>query len=133
MGGSANGAEMHVELRSGSLGPMEVHAVVHEGSVGAEIHVESHAAHAILSAGVPSLERALGEQDLRVGNIAIYQDHGGAGMSDGGRQDPHSGAPPTPQQQVAHIDTPARPSRPSSGTLEIENMTNSAGGLNVRA
>ena len=81
---SANGAEMHVELRSGALGPLEVHAVVHEGSVGAEIHVQGQEAHTLLAAGLPSLERALGERNLRVENIAVYQDH--AGRNERGRE-----------------------------------------------
>ena len=132
LGESVNGAEMHVELRSSSLGPVEVHAVVHDGSVGAEIRVEGHEAHAILAAGLPSLERALGERDLRVGNIAVYQNHGGAGMGEGGRQNPHSDSPPTPQHQVANFDTPAQTSRPTS-SAETENLANPAAGLNVRA
>jgi len=66
LSGSVNGAEMHVELRSGALGPLEVHAVMHEGSLGAEIHVQGQEAHTLLAAGLPSLERALGERNLRV-------------------------------------------------------------------
>ena len=88
LNGSATGAEMHVELRSGTLGPVEVHAVVHEGSVGAEIHVQGQEAHTLLAAGLPSLERALGERNLRVENIAVYQDQTGGGMSGGEKQDP---------------------------------------------
>jgi flagellar hook-length control protein FliK len=97
---SANGAEMHVELRTGALGPLEVHAVVHEGSVGAEIHVQGQEAHTLLAAGLPSLERALGERNLRVENISVYQDQTGGGASGGGKQDPHSGSSPTPQRQA---------------------------------
>jgi hypothetical protein len=68
---SATGAEMHVELRSGTLGPLEVHAILHEGAVGAEIHVQGQEAHTLLATGLPSLERALGDRDLHVENISV--------------------------------------------------------------
>jgi Flagellar hook-length control protein FliK len=95
---SASGAEMHVELRSGPMGPIEVHTVVHDGSVGAEIHVQGPEAHSLLAAGLPSLERALTDRNLRVENIAVYQDHTGGGIGGGGRQDSSSDSPPSPHQ-----------------------------------
>jgi flagellar hook-length control protein FliK len=130
---SLNGAEMHVALRSASLGPMEIRAVVHEGSVGAEIHVEGREAHSLLAASLPSLERALGERDLRVGNLAVYQDHVGGGMSGGGEQNPHSGSSPSPQRQVLPWDTLSQPGNQAGGTDEILEVVNPAAGLSVRA
>jgi flagellar hook-length control protein FliK len=130
---SLNGAEMHVALRSASLGNMEVRAVVHEGSVGAEIHVEGREAHSLLAASLPSLERALSERDLRVGNIAVYQDHVGGGMSGGEGQNPHSGSPPPSQRQALPWDTSPEPGSLADGTLEIDEFVNPAGGLSVRA
>jgi flagellar hook-length control protein FliK len=128
----ANGAEMHVELRSGTLGPLQVHTIVRDGTVGAEIHVESHEARAILAEGLPSLEKALGERDLRMANVAIYQDHAGAGMSGGGRQNSHAGSSPTPREQVIAPGTTAQPSS-SESALEVENLIYSTAGLSVRA
>ena len=130
---SASGAEMHVELRTGALGPLEVHAVVHEGSVGAEIHVQGQEAHTLLAAGLPSLERALGERNLRVENISVYQDQTGGGASGGGKQDPHSGSSPSPQRQALPWDSPPQASNSASGSLEDEELANPAAGLSVRA
>lgn len=128
-----NGAEMHVALRSSSLGPLEVRAIVHEGSVGAEIHVENREAHSLLAASLPSLERALGERDLRVGSLAVYQDHVGGGMSGGEGQNPHSGSSPSPQRQKLPWDTLSQSGSLANGTLEIEEFVNPAGGLSIRA
>ncbi len=133
LSGSANGAEMHVELRSGALGPMDVHAVMHEGSVGAEIHVQGQEAHTLLAAGLPSLERALGERNLRVENISVYQDQAGGGMSGGGKQDPHSGSSPSPQHKAMPWDNPPPASKSASGSSEDEELANPAAGLSVRA
>ena len=128
---SATGAEMHVELRSGTLGPLEVHAVLHEGSVGAEIHVQGQEAHTLLAAGLPSLERALGERNLRVENISVYQDQTGGGMSGGDKQNSHSGSSSSPQRQVTLWDSPPLPG--NSETSEGEESANPAAGLSVQA
>ena len=133
LSGSVNGAEMHVELRSGPLGPLEVHAVMHEGSLGAEIHVQGQEAHTLLATGLPSLERALGERNLRVENIAVYQDQAGGGMSGGEKQDPHSGSSPSPQHQVLPWDNPPQAIKSASGSAEYEELANPATGLSVQA
>ena len=96
---SSSGAEMHLELRAGNLGSLEVHTVVREGTVGAEIHVQGQEAHTLLSAGLPSLERALGERNLRVESIAVYQDQTGAGTSGGEQRGQQSGSSPSPPRQ----------------------------------
>jgi len=130
---SANGAEMHVEIRTGALGPLDVHAVVHEGSVGAEIHVQGQEAHTLLAAGLPALERTLGERNLRVENINIHQDQAGGGMSGGEKQDSQPGYSPSPQRQVLPWDNPPQVSNPASGSLEDEEFANPAPGLSVQA
>jgi hypothetical protein len=129
----AGGAEMHVELRSGLLGPLEVHAVVREGSVGAEIHVEGHDAHSALAASLPSLQQALGERNLRVDSIAVYRDYVGGGMSGGERQGAHSSPSYSAQPQVVRWDSASRPRPPADGTQGIEVGEDSAVGLNVCA
>jgi flagellar hook-length control protein FliK len=123
---------MHVELRTGALGPLDVHAVVHEGSVGAEIHVQGQEAHTLLAAGLPSLERALGERNLRVENINVYQDQGGGGTSGGGKQDSQSGSS-SPQRQVLPWDNPPHPRNTASRSSEDDESDNPAPGLSVRA
>jgi hypothetical protein len=124
---------MHVELRTGALGPLDVHAIVHEGSVGAEIHVQGQEAHTLLAAGLPSLERALGERNLRVENINIHQDQAGGGMSGGEKQDSQSGSSPSPQRQVLPWDSPPQVSNAGGGSSEDEELTNPAPGLSVQA
>jgi len=131
--GEANGGEMHVEFRSGTLGPMEVHAVMHEGSLGAEIHVQGQEAHTLLAAGLPSLERALGERNLRVDNIAVYQDQAGGGAGGGGKQDTHSGSSPSPHRQFSPWDNPPEGGKTARDSAEDEELDNPAIGLSVQA
>jgi flagellar hook-length control protein FliK len=130
---TANGAEMHLELRSGALGPLEVHAVLNEGSVGAEIHVQGPEAHTLLAAGLPSLERALGDRNLRVENIAVYQDQAGGGMSGGAKQDPQSGSYSSAQHAVLPWDNPSQPRSAARGSAEDDDLADPATGLSVRA
>ncbi len=130
---SATGAEMRVELRTSPLGPLEVHTVVHDGSVGAEIRVQGPEAHTLLTTGLPSLERALGQQNLRVENLSVYQDPSGGGTSTGGGQDAHTGSHPSMQRQTLPWGSSPQPSIPSSGSLEEEELTIPATGLSIRA
>jgi flagellar hook-length control protein FliK len=130
---SADGAEMHVELRSPALGPLEVRAVVNEGSVGAEIRVQGQEAHTLLAAGLPALERALGERNLRVENISVHHDQTGGEMGGGEKQNPQSGSYPSSQRQVLLWGSPLPPNGVTSGSLEDENFANPPTGLSVRA
>jgi flagellar hook-length control protein FliK len=124
---------MHVELRSGPLGPLEVHAVVREGSVGAEIHVQGQEAHTLLAAGLPSLERALADRNLRVENIAVYQNHAGGGMGGNERQNPQSGSSPSPHHPALLRGNPPQHRENAGSSLEGEESPNPACGLSVRA
>jgi flagellar hook-length control protein FliK len=130
---SIDGAEMHVELRSPALGAVELRAIVSGGSVGAEIHVQGQEAHTLLAAGLPSLERALGERNLRVENITVHQGQTGGEMGGGEKQNPQSGSYGSAQRQVLIWDNPPQPSNVTSGSLEDENPINSPSGLSVRA
>jgi hypothetical protein len=130
---SANGAEMHVELRAGNLGALEVHTVVHEGSVGAEIHVQGQEAHTLLAAGLPSLERALGERNLRVENISVYQDQTGGGMTGGEKHQQQPGSSPSPPRQSLTWDSPPQPGDPVTGSAEDDEIPKLVAGLSVRA
>lgn len=128
----SGGGEMRVELRSGTLGPVEVRAVLREGSVGAEIHVEGHEAHNLLASSLPSLERALGERDLRIGNLSVYQDQAGGSMAGGERQNSHSGSPPPSQGQARHWEASPRFANSGDRGNETEETPNPTGGLSVR-
>jgi flagellar hook-length control protein FliK len=129
----ASGGEMHVELRSSPLGPVEVHAVVREGSVGADIHVEGREAHTLLAANLPSLERALGQRDLSVGTLAVYQDHAGGGMSGGNRESQHWTSTPHGDGAARQADTPPRPRNQAEPVYEVASGVNLYGGLSVHA
>jgi hypothetical protein len=133
LNGFANGAEMHVEFRAGTLGPLEVHAVVNAGSVGAEIHVQGQEAHTLLAAGLPALERALGERNLRVDNLAVYQDHSGGAMSGGEKQNQQSGSYSSAQHQVMPWNSPPQSNGAAGGSLEDDELANPAAGLSVQA
>jgi flagellar hook-length control protein FliK len=115
------------------MGPIELHTVVRDGSVGAEIHVQGQEAHTLLSAGLPSLERALTDRNLRVENIAVYQDHTGGGMSEGGRQDSPSDSSPSPHHQALPWENPPQPGGSARGQLASEESENPAAGLSVQA
>jgi flagellar hook-length control protein FliK len=130
---SAGGAAMHVELHSGPMGPIEIHTVVRDGSVGAEIHVQGQEAHTLLAAGLPSLERALTDRNLRVENIAVYRDHTGGGMSGGGRQDSPSDSSPSPHHQALPWDNLPQPRSTARGSRAGEESANTAAGLSVHA
>jgi flagellar hook-length control protein FliK len=129
---SVAGAEMHVELRTSPIGPLEVHTVVHDGSVGAEIHVQSSEAHTLLTAGLPSLERALGERNLRVENLNVYQDLSGGGTSGGGAHDAQSGSHPSMQRQTLPWDNSPQSDIPTSSSMEEEEPSILTTGLSVR-
>jgi hypothetical protein len=130
---SAGSAEMHVELRSGPLGPLELHTVVHDGAVGAEIHVQGQEAHTLIAAGLPSLERALADRNLRVENLAVYQDHTGGGLGGGERQNSQSGSSPSPHRQAIPWENPGQPRSGATSSLEDEASANPAAGLSVQA
>ena len=129
---ASRGAEMRVALRTVTLGPMEVHAALNDGSLGAEIRVQGQDAHTLLSAGLPSLERALGERNLTIDKIAVYQDQVGSGMSGGGNPDQRSGSSPSTPHQVTRGDIP--PPRPdiTSSLPEEDETINSGAGLSIR-
>jgi flagellar hook-length control protein FliK len=115
------------------MGPIEIHTVVRDGSVGAEIHVPGQEAHTLLAAGLPSLERALTDRNLRVENIAVYRDHTGGGMSGGGRQDSPSDSSPSPHHQALPWDNLPQPRSTARGSRAGEESANTAAGLSVHA
>ena len=132
---AGSGAEMHVELRNSPLGPVEVHTVIREASVGAEIHVQGQEAHNLLSASLPGLERALGERSLRVESLAVYQDHAGADTSGGGgeSQGQQSNSSPSPHPPVMPWNALSEQATVASTTAELGEWYEPETGLSVQA
>jgi flagellar hook-length control protein FliK len=106
---------------------------VHDGSVGAEIHVQGQEAHTLIAAGLPSLERALADRNLRVENVTVYQDQTGAGMGGDGRQSSNSGSSPSQHHQALPWDSPPTTGRATNSSTEGEELGNPATGLSVQA
>jgi flagellar hook-length control protein FliK len=102
---TAGRTEMHIGINSDSLGPVDVHAVMHNdsggvASVGASITVQSHEAAAMLTKELPALQGHLEERNVHVGEIAVIpeslsagsgtQQQGGAPQESYARQQPRS-------------------------------------------
>src|SRR5581483_11618131 len=127
------GTEMRVELRSGPLGPVEVHAMVRGGAVGAEIHVHAPEAHSTLSAAIPSLERSLAERNLRVENISVYQNPS-EGMTGGGAgRESQSESSPSHQPQPFEGNNAVSTNNGNNDVSNEREPEAATSGLNVRA
>ena len=65
-------AEMHIGVRSETLGTIDVKATVHDGSVGVSLGVERHEVRSALVSELPGLENTLRERDLRLGEVKFH-------------------------------------------------------------
>ena len=65
-------AEMHIGVRSETLGTIDVKTTVHDGSVGVSIGVERHEVRSALVSELPGLENTLRERDLRLGEVKFH-------------------------------------------------------------
>ncbi|MGH9328283.1 MAG: flagellar hook-length control protein FliK [Terriglobia bacterium] len=110
---------MHVSLQTESLGPLELHAILDGGKVGASIAVVNHEAHTVLTNELPALQQVLSEQNLRVEHLSVLSApmNSGTGTGrDGGfqgfsqpRDNPgswYSGAPPQTAAPSSEYLTP---------------------------
>jgi hypothetical protein len=95
-------AEMQVKLQSDALGPISLHATLHDNQVGAAIRVEGHETHAILAAELPALERALSEKNLRVESISILPGSVSSETNQGASRDPSQGQYSEPRPTPYH-------------------------------
>jgi len=66
-------SELQVDMKSDSLGPVSVRAILNNGQIGAEIQVSNHDARAVLTEGLHTLEKTLGEKGLQVVNLDVSQ------------------------------------------------------------
>ena len=130
---SAGMAEMHVEFRSGPLGPMQLHTIVSEGSVGAEIHVQGQEAHTLLAAGLPSLESSLSARNLHVQSITVHQDGIAGGMSGFGREGSPSDSPPPPRPPARNWNNSPLPGTAASESPVNQESDELTAGLSIRA
>lgn len=124
--------EMRVALQTDKLGPVELHAVLEAGHVGASIAVSNHDAHTILSNNLPALQQALTDQNLRLDHLSVLNSPMGSGTNTGNGGASHSGGNAqsqhnTPQWSISH---PVRTVRASEKSAFAEQRQ---GQLSVRA
>src|SRR5579875_1579343 len=93
-------AEMRIALQTESLGPLELHAVLDGGRLGASISVLNHEAHTLLTNSLPSLQQVLTDRDLRVERLSVLNaapggtnTGNGGGFHSGGQTHPRPNAP----------------------------------------
>jgi flagellar hook-length control protein FliK len=122
-------AEIRVDLASGPLGPIQLHTTLQNGGVGAEIHVQDQAAHSLLSAGMPSLERSLQERNLQVQNLAVLQNDVGSGTGGFNRGNPDA-PPQNPARNWNRTFQTAPATAAALAGMESEPI---AGGLSIQA
>ncbi len=84
--------EMRVALQTDNLGPVELHAVLDAGRVGASISVVSHDAHTLLTNNLPALQQALSDQNLRLDHLSVLNVPMSSGTNTGNGGGFHSGA-----------------------------------------
>ncbi len=76
-------AEMRVTMQTQSLGPLELHAVLDGGRLGASISVVNREAHTLLSNSLASLQQSLIDRNLRVDHLSVLNASAGGGTNTG--------------------------------------------------
>jgi flagellar hook-length control protein FliK len=84
-------SELQVDVKSDSWGPVSVHAILSSGQVGAEIQVSDRDAHAALTEGLLTLEKALGDKGIQVAHLDVSQGLGYSHAQSQGQQEGQSG------------------------------------------
>jgi flagellar hook-length control protein FliK len=122
--------EMHVGLRSESLGQVNVHAVMTNagsGATAASIAVQDHATHAMLVRDLPALQSHLQERNIHLDKITVIPDLSSAGsgtqrqsgssQESQGRQPrtPYAGTPADSSPTILEQDQPLAVSWNSTG------------------
>ncbi|MEJ2006636.1 MAG: flagellar hook-length control protein FliK [Acidobacteriota bacterium] len=83
--------EMRVALQTDSLGPVELHAVLDSGRVGASIAVVNHEAHTLLTNNLPALQQTLTDQNVRLDHLSVLNTPMNSGTNTGAGGGSHSG------------------------------------------
>jgi len=73
LAGDQGHSQVRIAMQTDQLGQVELHATVHGEQVGAAITVEKKEAHAAMAAEMPSLQQALQDQQLRMGEVVLVQ------------------------------------------------------------
>lgn len=75
--------EMRVDLRTDSLGAIQLHAVLQDGRLGASIGVENREAHTLMNSELPALHQNLIEKNVQVEHLSVVDS--GASSRDSGQ------------------------------------------------
>jgi flagellar hook-length control protein FliK len=78
-------AEMHVAIDTEALGPVDLRAAFHQGSLSATIGVQRADVQTLLVSQLPALEHSLGEKQLQVAQISVLAGSVGDGGSNHAR------------------------------------------------
>jgi Flagellar hook-length control protein FliK len=131
--GSESHSQVRIAMQADQLGQVELHATVHGQLVGAAITVEKKEAHAAMAAEMPSLQQALEQRQLRVGEVVFMQGamHSTAGdTGNAATEQQRRGQAGTTYQQVEN----ATMHETGGGTsLEASGIFDDSGRLSVRA
>jgi hypothetical protein len=131
--GSESHSQVRIAMQADQLGQVELHATVHGQLVGAAITVEKKEAHAAMAAEMPSLQQALEQRQLRVGEVVFMQGamHSTAGdTGNAATEQQRRGQAGTTYQQVENATT----HETGGGTsLEASGIFDDSGRLSVRA
>jgi flagellar hook-length control protein FliK len=108
-------SELQVDMKSDSLGPVSVRATLNNGQIGAEIQVSNHDARAVLTEGLHTLEKTLGEKGLQVVNLDVSQGLNYSHAQSQGQQGKQAGQPAHAAKGYAdHSASKAEPSAVSN-------------------
>lgn len=124
--------EMRVAMQTDNLGPLELHAVLDGGRLGASIAVVNHEAHTLLTNNLPSLQQVLNDQNLRVDHLSVLNASTSTGTNTGNGGGFQSGGhshsyPNAPQWGFSH------PAPAVMGSKESPAVETLRGRLSVRA
>ncbi len=122
-------AEMHIGVRSETLGTIDVKATVHDGSVGVSIGVERHDVRSALVSELPGLENTLRDHDLRLGEVRFHDTGSTLASEYGNGRQPQSQDYSRPPASAFYR---AAKSSSESNDLPVEMVTTIArGGISV--
>lgn len=86
--------EMRVAIQTKNLGPLELHAVLHGGRLGASIAVGNNEAHTLLTNNLPSLQQVLNDRNLPVEHLSVLNASTSSGTNTGSHGGSQSGGQP---------------------------------------
>lgn len=124
--------EMRVALQTDNLGPVELHAVLEAGHLGASIAVVNHDAHTLLTNNLPALQQALTDQNLRLDHLSVLNTPMGSGTNTGNGGGYHPGGNTQSRPNTSRWSFP-RSTRIAPGSKKSQVAEGLRGRLSVRA